>query len=340
MSEACFKEIEPLLGTRAACDATGRARATHYRSRRPPRVTPRAPRPAPPNKLSSEDVDEILALLRSERFVDHSPAQVFFHLLDEGVYIASVSTFYRLLRTNGEVRERRRQATHPAKVKPELVARGPNSVWSWDITKLKGPERGIYYDCYVVLDIFSRYVVAWCVEPSESGALAKELIADAVCRHNVLPGQLTIHADRGTSMTSKPVSELYIFLGIAQSHSRPHVSNDNPYSEAAFKTLKYCPAFPERFGSIEDARAFCQAFFTYYNGEHRHSGIAYHTPASVHFGTADEIRARRNETLRAAYAADPVRFRHRKPEAPKLPAVAWINDPNANSKKDPAQKAS
>lgn len=341
MIEAGFCEIEPLLGTRAACAAVGRPRATHYRRRRPARVSLPKPRPAPKNKLSDAEAEKILDLLRCERFVDHSPAQVYFNLLDEGIYLASESTFYRLLRQHNEVTERRRQATHPPKKRPELVAKRPNVVWSWDITKLKGPKRGEYYDCYVVLDIFSRYVVAWCVAP-ESGELAKELIADAVARHDIAPGQLTIHADRGSSMTSNPVVELYTFLGIKRSHSRPHVSNDNPYSEASFKTMKYCPAFPERFGSIEDARAFCRRFFDYYNHEHRHSGIAYHTPASVHFGTATEVRAQRAETLAAAYVANPARFRHRRPEPPELPTVAWINEPEdeKDEKEEPAQKAS
>ena len=261
MSAACFSAIEPLLGTRVACLAVGRSRATHYRHRRPARVTPRAPRPAPPNKLSDAEVEAVLSALRSPRFVDCSPAQAYFTLLDEGIYLASESTYYRLLRQHGEVRERRAQATHPPKKKPELVAEGPNICWSWDITKLRGPKRGEYYDCYVVLDIFSRYVIAWCVAP-ESGELAKELIADAVRRHRIPPGQLTIHADRGSSMTSHPVVELYTFLGIKRSHSRPHVSNDNPYSEAGFKTMKYCPAFPGSFGSIEDAHAHCGRFFT------------------------------------------------------------------------------
>jgi putative transposase len=274
---------------------------------------------------------QILDVLRSERFVDLSPAQVFHILLDEGTYLASVSSYYRLLRTGGEVRERRRQATHPPRVRPELVARRPLVVWSWDITKLKGPRRGEYHDLYVVLDILSRYVVAWCVAPSESGELAKELIADAVARHQVPPGQLTVHADRGSSMTSNPVVELLAFLGIGRTHSRPHVSNDNPYSEAQFKTLKYCPAFPERFGCIEDARAFCETFFAYYNHEHRHSGIGYHTPASIHFGTATEVRAQRQLTLDAAYAANPARFRYRRPQPPKLPTVAWINEPTEDA---------
>jgi putative transposase len=340
VTEECFAQIEPLLGTRTACAAVGRPRATHYRRRRPGRLTPRAPRPAPPNKLAEAEVDEILAVLRSERFVDCSPAQVYFTLLDEGTFLASVSSFYRILRAQGEVRERRRQATHPAKVKPELVARRPLEVWSWDITKLKGPKRGDYFDLYVVIDIFSRYVVAWCVAPTESGELAKELIADAVARHRVPPGQLTVHADRGSSMTSNPVVELLGFLGIGRSHSRPHVSNDNPYSEAQFKTLKYCPAFPERFGCISDARAFCEAFFAYYNHEHRHSGIGYHTAASVHLDTAADVRAKRAETLEAAYSANPARFGHRRPAPPELPTVAWINEPVVEATTSGAEGAS
>jgi putative transposase len=336
--DECFETVEPLLGTATACVATGRARATHYRRRRPPRVTVRRPRPAPPNKLTDAEVEVILDTLRSERFVDGSPAQAYFSLLDEGVYLASEATFYRILRANDEVRERRRQATHPPRVRPELVATRPLVVWSWDITKLKGPKRGEYYDLYVVLDIFSRYVVAWCVAPSENGELAKELIADAIARHKVAPGQLTIHADRGSSMTSNPVVELYTFLGVGRSHSRPHVSNDNPYSEAQFKTLKYCPAFPERFGCIEDARAFCETFFAHYNHEHRHSGIGYHTPASVHYGTAAEVRQQRAETLEAVYAANPSRFHHRRPEPPKLPTAAWINEPV--EREEELQKAS
>lgn len=339
MSESCFSSVESLLGTRAACVAIGRSRATHYRRRRPCRVTPRTPRAAPVNKLSVAEVEAVLAALRSPRFVDASPAQVYFTLLDEGVHLASESSFYRILRAHGEVRERRRQATHPAKQKPELIADRPLVVWSWDITKLKGPRRGEYYDCYVVLDIFSRYVVAWCVAPSESGELAKELIADAVARHRVPPGQLTIHADRGSSMTSRPVVELYAFLGIRRSHSRPHVSNDNCYSEAQFKTLKYCPTFPERFGCIQDAQAFCELFFSSFNHEHRHSGLAYHTPASVHYGTATEVRAQRAETLDAAYAANPARFRHRRPEPPKLPTATWINQP-ITTEEELTQKAS
>jgi putative transposase len=329
--DECFAAIELILGTKTACRAVGRPRASHYRHQAPPKTCVAMPRSAPSNKLSVDEVDRILDVLRSPRLVDLSPAQVFHVLLDEGTYLASLSSFYRILRSVGEVRERRRQATHPPRVRPELVARRPLVVWSWDITKLKGPRRGDYYDLYVVIDIFSRYVVAWLVAPTESGELAKELIADAVARHEVPPGQLTIHADRGSSMTSNPVAELLVLLGIGRSHSRPHVSNDNPYSEAQFKTLKYCPAFPDRFGCIADARAFCETFFSYYNHDHRHSGIAYHTPASVHYGTADEVRSNRQDTLDAAYAANPARFRHRRPQPPALPTIAWINEPTDNA---------
>jgi len=247
--ESCLESLVRLVGTRTACLAVGRSRATHYRRKRPAgRVMPRTPRPAPKNKLTDAERDLVLAVLDSERFCDCSPAQVFYTLLDEGTYLASQSSFYRLLRERGQSGERRRQASHPPRVRPELVACCPNRAWSWDITKLKGPKRGEYYDCYVILDIFSRYVVAWLVAPSESGELAKALIEDAVTAQGVKPGELTIHADRGSSMTSNPVTALYELLGIGRSHSRPHVSNDNPYSESQFKTMRYCPAFPERFG--------------------------------------------------------------------------------------------
>ncbi len=249
-------ELEPVIGTKPACALTGRARATHYRRAVGPVLGPRPWRPSPPNALSDAEREEVLALLRSPAYCDLAVAQVWARELDAGRYLCSISSMYRVLRAVGEVRERRSQATHPARVKPELVATQPNQVWSWDITKLKGPDRGVYYDLYVILDIFSRYVVGWLVAPSESGELARDLIADCIKRHRVTRDQLTIHADRGTSMTSKPVSALLVDLGVIRSHSRPHVSNDNPYSESAFKTLKYCPAFPDRFGSIADARAF------------------------------------------------------------------------------------
>ena len=323
-----FEALAEATSTVEACALLGASRATRYRRRRPPPRRPSTPRPAPVNKLTEAERQRVLALLRSEEFCDLAPAQAWARLLDDGVYLCSISTMYRLLAVAGENRERRRQRTHPAKKRPELIADRPNRVWSWDITKLQGPERGVYYELFVIIDIFSRYVVGWMVSPAETGELAEAFIADTLTTHGISRDQLTLHADRGTSMTSKPVAQLLVDLGVARSHSRPHVSNDNPYSEANFKTLKYCPAFPGRFGSIEDARAFCNTFFEHYNHVHRHAGIGLHTPASVHYGTALEVRAQRAVTLNAAYAANPARFRHRRPQPPKLPTVAWINDPS------------
>jgi putative transposase len=322
-----FDDLAAVTSTKQACELLGAARATRYRRRRPPVVGPPAPRPAPPNKLTEQERQHILTVLRAEEYCDLAPAQVWARLLDDGIYVCSISTMYRLLAITGENRERRRQRTHPARKKPELIARRPNEVWSWDITKLQGAARGVYYELFVIIDIFSRYVVAWTIAPAETGELAEAFIADTIARQGIERHQLTLHADRGTSMTSKPVAQLLIDLGVARSHSRPHVSNDNPYSEANFKTLKYCPAFPGQFGSIQDARAFCAVFFDHYNHVHRHAGIGLHTPASVHYGTATEIRAQRAATLDAAYAANPARFRHRRPRPPKLPTVAWINQP-------------
>ncbi len=323
-----FDELAKQTCVRRAAALLGRPRATHYRRHQPPKLGPPVPRPAPANALTETERQHVLAVLRSPEYSDLAPAQVWARLLDDGVYLCSIATMYRLLAVAGENRERRRQRTHPAKKKPELIARGPNEVWSWDITKLRGPTRGVYYELFVIIDIYSRYVIAWCIAPAETGELAKEFIDAAIQSQGVARNQLTLHADRGTSMTSKPVAQLLVDLGVARSHSRPHVSNDNPYSEAAFKTLKYCPAFPTNFGSIHDARAFCETFFAYYNHEHRHSGIALHTPASVHYGTSTEISAQRAATLDAAYAANPDRFRGRRPAPPKLPTVAWINDPS------------
>ena len=323
-----FDDLAKHTCTRKAAALLGRARATHYRHRQLPVLGPKPPRPTPANALTEAERDHILSVLRSPEFCDLAPAQVWARLLDDGVYLCSIATMYRLLRTVGESRERRRQRTHPAKKRPELMATAPNQVWSWDITKLRGPTRGVYYELFVIIDIYSRHVIAWTVAAAETGDLAKEFIDQAIASQNIAAGQLTLHADRGTSMTSKPVAQLLVDLGVARSHSRPHVSNDNPFSEAGFKTLKYCPAFPGSFGSIQDARTFCESFFAYYNHEHRHSGIGLHTPASVHYGTAPEIRAERARTLDAAYTANPDRFRRRRPAPPKLPTVAWINDPS------------
>jgi putative transposase len=328
---ACFADLEPLVGTAGACRGSGRSRATHYRRGALPLLGPPRPRPAPTNALSEAETAELLAVLRSERFCDLAPTQVWAILLDEGCYLGSISTMYRVLRAGDEVRERRAQATHPPRARPELMADKANMCWSWDITKLRGPDKGVWFDCYVAIDIFSRYVVGWMVAATETAELASEFITAAVTTQGVKAGTLTIHADRGTSMTSKGVAELLADLGVGRTHSRPHVSNDNPYSEAVNKTLKYCPAFPARFGSIQDARTFCDHFFEYYNHEHRHSGIGLHTPSSVHYGTAPDIRARRAETLNTAYDANPRRFCGRRPSPPKLPTVAWINNPSIHT---------
>jgi putative transposase len=271
----------------------------------------------------------VLEELHSERFVDSSPAQVWATLLDEGRYLASERTFYRILGAQGERRERRDQLTHPAYKKPELLAQQPNEVWSWDITKLLGPAKWTYYYLYVILDVFSRYAVAWTIQHRESASVAEQLIAQAVAQQQIVPGQLTVHADRGSSMTSKPVAFLLADLGVTKTHSRPYTSTDNPYSEAQFKTLKYRPGFPERFGSIVHARTFGHPFFDWYNHEHRHSGIGLMTPAAVHYGRAPALYDERVRVLAAAYAARPERFVRGVPQPPELPTAAWINQPTS-----------
>jgi putative transposase len=324
--DAGVEELAPIVGRRRACEVLGRSRASYYRARCQARRGPRPPRPVSPRALSPGEAERIIGVLNCERFCDRAPAQVWATLLDEGVYLASISTMYRLLRARSQVRERRRIARHVPQVKPELVATAPNQVWSWDITKLAGPYKWSWFYLYVILDVFSRYAVSWLVAPRESARLAEELIAEAVYAEQVPSGQLTIHADRGSSMTSKTVTQLLADLGVLQSHSRPHQSNDNPYSEANFKTLKYFPSFPRRFASLPAARAFVDDFFGYYNLEHRHSGIALHTPADVHHGRADAVRGRRQAVLDAAHLARPERFR-RPPCAPRLAEAAWINRP-------------
>jgi putative transposase len=326
MINDAFCQLEPLVGTSGACAAVGRPRASHYRRCQPPRLGPPRPRPTPRNALSEAERDVVIDCLHG-RFVDAAPAQAWATMLDEGTYLASESTMYRLLRDGGETGERRRQATHPARTIPELVAEKPNEVWSYDVTKLKGPRRGVHYDLFVMLDIFSRYCPGWMVVDQEDAQVARAWLAEVAASQHIAPGTLTIHADRGSSMTSKPVAVLLADLKIGRTHSRPHVSNDNPYSEAGFKTLKYCPAFPERFGSRQDAIVFCEQFFTNYNEHHRHSGIGLHTPASVHYGTAPAIRAERAVVLNAAYAAHPERFVNKPPTPPRLPDTAWINKP-------------
>jgi putative transposase len=291
----------------------------------------RAPRPRPPRALSLGEETAILAALHAERFVDRAPASIVATLLDEGTFLCSVRTMYRLLARHGEVRERRDQLRHPAYAVPELLATGPNQVWTWDITKLRGPAKWTCFHLYVILDIFSRYVVGWMVAMHESATLARKLIAESVARQGIRPGELTVHADRGSSMRSKPVALLLADLGVTKSHSRPHVSDDNPFSESHFKTLKYRPGFPDRFGSIEDARAFCVAFFAWYGTEHRHSGIALLTPEDVHYGRATERLAARGIVLDAAYAAHPERFVRRPPRPASPPTAVWINPPSATA---------
>jgi len=312
--------------TAPACDALGVPRASLYRRRRPGIRRTRL-RPKPHRSLRSEEQKQVLDVLRSPRFVDKSPAQVWATLLDEATYYCSIRSMYRYLAANGEVRERRNQLRHPNYEKPELLAEAPNQVWSWDITKLRGPAKWTYFYLYVILDIFSRYVVGWMVAHRESAALAKRLITETCSKQRILPEQLTIHADRGASMRSKTVALLLSDLGVIKSHSRPHVSNDNPFSEAQFKTMKYCPQFPKRFGCIQDARGFCGDFFGYYNNEHHHSGIGLLTPATVHYDQAEHVVAARQATLLEAYRAHPERFVRRPPKPPALPRKAWINPP-------------
>ncbi len=269
----------------------------------------------------------MLDIAHSDRFADLSVREIYATLLDEGRYIGSVSTWYRVLRAAGETRERRRLATHPARVKPELAAAAPREVWSWDITKLLGPQKWTYYYLYVVLDVFSRFVVAWRVEARESATLAKELFAAAVARERVDPTRLTVHADGGPAMTSKTLTQFFADLGITKSRSRPHVSNDNPYSEAQFKTLKYLPTFPGHFANMQQARDYCRRLIAWYNEEHRHSGIALLTPSDVHHGRADERSAARRLVLLDAWKAHPERFVRGQPEPLKLAPIAYINKP-------------
>jgi putative transposase len=284
-----------------------------------------------PRALNDVERKEVLRVLHEPEHVDEAPATVYAKLLDDGVYLASTATMYRILDAEGEVSERRRQATHPARVKPELIASAPNEVWSWDITKLLGPAKWTYYYLYVIIDIYSRYTPGWMLATVERAHLAERLLADTITAQGVERDQLTIHADRGAAMASKPVALLLADLGVTKTHSRPQVSNDNPYSESQFKTLKYRPEFPKRFGSIQDARLFTQNFIAWYNNEHRHSGIGYHTPGDVHYGRAEEIREQRAAVLDAAYQAHPERFVHKPPTPPPLPHTAWINKPEEDT---------
>ena len=323
-----IEKLSPRVGTSRACHALSVPRASYYRKKAPV-SSDRQPagRCRPARALSEEQREGVLNALHSDRFVDQAPTEVYSTLLDEGIYLCSVRTMYRILSDAKEVRERRNQVRHPNYKKPELLATGANQVWSWDITKLLGPAKWQYFYLYVILDIFSRYVVGWMVASRESADLAKRLIGETVEKQGVTQDQLIIHSDRGPSMKSQGVAQLLGSLGITKSHSRPHVSNDNPFSESQFKTLKYRPDFPSRFGSQEDAHEFCRGFFTWYNDEHYHSGIGLLTPVSVHYGQADEILEKRQVVLDAAYASSPERFVNKVPSPPDVPSAVWINPP-------------
>jgi putative transposase len=316
------------VGIRAACTALDVSRAGFYRWIAP---APRTVRPAPPRALSAPERSEVLDILHEERFIDRAPQEIYAKLLDEKKYICSIRTMYRILEKEGELKERRNQLVRPQYAKPELLAKAPNEVWSWDITKLKGPVKWTYYYLYVILDIFSRYVVGWMVAHRELAVLARKLIEETTKKQSIQPGQLLVHADRGSSMTSKQVAFLLADLGVTKSHSRPSVSNDNPYSESQFKTMKYRPEFPDRFGSIEDARAFSQTFFPWYNTEHYHSGLGLLTPEDVHYGRAARIVEDRKEVLMAAHERHPERFKGRMPMPINVPREVWINKPSSKS---------
>jgi putative transposase len=321
------EKLAERVGVAAACRALGVPRSSLYRARHPKPAA--KPRPTPERALSQSEKAAIRQKLNSERFWDSSPRQVYATLLDEGTYLCHWRTMYRILNEHNEVSERRNQLEHPTYTKPELLATGPNQLWSWDITKLKGPAKWTYYYLYVILDVFSRYVVGWMIAERESASLARELIAATCTKQGIQPEQLTLHADRGSSMRSKPVALLLADLGVTKTHSRPYVSNDNPYSEAQFKTMKYRPDYPDRFGCLADARSWARSFFQWYNHQHRHSGVGLMTPATVHYDQAHIVSQQRQQVLQAAYAAHPERFVRGLPTPPELPTAVWINRPQA-----------
>jgi putative transposase len=320
-------ELRSTTSTSAACRAFGIPRASFYRSVSPRNSSSRQVVRFSRRALTAGERQAVLDTLHSERFVNHAPHEVYATLLDEGAYLCSIRTMYRLLSEAHEVRERRDQLRHPAYTRPELLATQPNQLWSWDITKLLGPAKWTYFYLYVILDVFSRFVVGWMITHQESATLARRLIAESCAKQNILSDTLTVHADRGPSMTSKSVAFLLADLGVTKTHSRPHVSNDNPFSESHFKTLKYRPDFPDRFGCLQDARAFAQSFFHWYNTEHHHSALGLLTPQVVHYGLAPTVLDSRKATLAAAYDAHPERFVRHPPVPPPLPSAVWINPP-------------
>jgi putative transposase len=316
---------------REACEALGIPRANYYRWRQPAAVSEPSIRPSPPRTLEPEERQKVLDVLHDAAFVDRSPTEVYATLLEQGQYLCSSRTMYRILADAREVRERRDQCRRPAYQKPELLATAPNQVWSWDLTKLRSAQKWIYYYLYVVLDIYSRYVVAWMLAHRESGELARDLVTQAYEQEGIEPGQLVIHSDRGSAPKSKTLNQLYVDLGVDRSLSRPYVSDDNPYSESGFKTMKYSPGYPGEFGSYEHALGHCREFFPWYNHEHHHSGIAYLTPEAVHRGRAEEVLAKRQRVLDDAWACHPERFVRGAPKTAQLPSAVWINPPEDRS---------
>jgi putative transposase len=315
-----------------ACEALGYPRSSFYHARRPNPTNKKRERPSPARALSESERAEVQDLLNSQRFQDSSPHQVYATLLDEGAYYCSISTMYRILHQHNEVRERRNQRRHPSYTKPELLATEPNELWSWDITKLRGPVTWQLFYLYVVLDVFSRYVVGWMIAERESGDLAKQLLVESYRKQGVDQEQLTLHADRGSPMICKTIAQLLIDLGVSKSHARPHTPNDNPFSEAQFKTMKYRPDYPARFSSIEEARQWARAFFHWYNNEHHHSQLGLMTPAAIHYGQAATLTSQRQATLKTAYETHPERFVNGLPKPPKVPTEVWINPPQSDEK--------
>lgn len=326
-------EVRGKISCVEACTALDVSRATYYRARRRARSATQPPRARKlsPRALSADERRAVIDVLHAPSFVDLAVPQVHSTLLDQGQFLCSMSTMYRILDAHGEVRERRDQVRRPSYAKPELIATGPNQVWSWDITKLRGPAKWTYFYLYVILDIFSRYAVGWMVARCESALLARKLWAESVSKQRIQPGQLVGHSDRGAPMTSKSFALLLADLGVTQSLSRPHVSDDNPFSEAHFKTLKYRPTYPDRFGSIEEARDHCARLFDWYHHEHHHSALGWMTPADVHFGRAELVHEKRAHTLDAAFQLHPERFVRKPPTPPALPTAVWINRPAATS---------
>jgi len=332
---ASTEQLAETIGVSAACQALDVIRSSLYRARPSIEAAPKPERQASPRALQPAEKTKVREVLNSDRFQDQAPREIYATLMDEGKYLCSWRTMYRILEENQEVQERRNQVRHPNYAKPELLATQSNQLWSWDITKLLGPAKWTYYYLYNILDVFSRYSVGWLIAERESASLAQELIAATCVRQGIQPQQLTIHADRGSSMTSKPVALLMADLGVTKTHSRPHVSNDNPFSEAQFKTLKYRPDYPERFGCQADARSWAGEFFRWYNYEHHHSAIGLLTPADVHFGRAQAVLDQRQQVLQAAYQKNPERFVKGLSVPAPLPTAVWISPPKSLALPEP-----